>query len=197
MDRRGRWAILALSAAAHAGLVTAWLLTRVDAVPTELPLINVQLTRLRPPKVPVAETPPPKAAVATPPEVRPVAPVETAAAPQPASPAPERQLSDEELLAGFQPNAAQVRNAPMPRGSWAAIGPARRAKCKPPPGYPGPPLPCPGHALDDPDPQHAADEAFEDSPFGGEGRRKLTLKGYREGTANYPRVRCAILHRQC
>ncbi|HEY0436078.1 MAG TPA: hypothetical protein VGC92_05525, partial [Phenylobacterium sp.] len=118
--------------------------------------------------------------------------------PPPPAPVEPRPLTDEELLAGrVRLTPRQIRDAPIKDGAWDARPRPPRAKCKPAEGYPGPPLPCPGELMKDPNRPFDVDRDAPDSELAREGRYKRAMKRYHElpGGAGYPGIACAILHR--
>ncbi|MGH6962895.1 MAG: hypothetical protein ACREE0_00280 [Phenylobacterium sp.] len=189
MRRRRNAAVLAVSLAAHAALLAAWMSTRQDLRWAEPPTMQVALVELPPPPKP-------------PPE------------PREPRPSPTRVLA--RPAQGLEPRPVEQPPEPPPDNAPAQISPEwrvkpqpslvlkplsktfRRPKCKSSEdhsGWDGPPCP-PGS----PDDQAARYDVKRDSKagaFAGEGDRKLRTKSYRESprTDDYPGIRCTILHK--
>ena len=191
MKRSQRTAILIASLAMHAALFAALLSVRPEPTPAEAPTMDIQLV---PP--PIRPKPPPKAAAPT---LRPLrsAEPEPPARPQPPPPKSRPPLTDQELVAGPRLTARQLRDAPVGRTEDWSRPPRPKAKCKPPEGYPGPPLPCPGEALRDADAPFDVDKDAPNSDLAREGRHNRAMRKYLElpGAAGYPGIGCAIFHR--
>jgi hypothetical protein len=173
-----------VSLAAHVALLAAWMSTRPDLRVAEPPTLQVQLVR-----------PPPKPA----PEPRRPSPPRTHSEPrplelhQPVDPPPA--ISPEWTVKPEPPSAADLAGAPFATGR--ARRQARRPSCKPTPGSWERPASCPP---DDAEIAASKFDAAKDSQtagFEGAGRYKRANKRYHEleGTAGYPGLRCAILHR--
>jgi hypothetical protein len=191
LARRRPVAIFAASLLAHLALVSLWMATRAPARFVEPPAMQVSLvaqprtraapvpqrstamrrsshTHLAPPHEPTAP-PPPGAPAATPP----VAP---------------RVLSEEELLAGRNKDAGQLKAALNQRKH---VTPWDGCKKLPgPPDWTAPPCPPSGsneeakHVLSLPDLQGH-----------GEIARKDRIQAYKDGTGPYPGVACVIFHK--
>jgi hypothetical protein len=194
--------VLAVSLAAHGLLLAGWMSTRPDLKLAESPTLEVQLVRLPPkPKrleAPPKTTPPPRPGLPQPAPVEPPPTQTPPPSPQVAPPVAPRPLTDQELLAGLRlPTLRQLRDAPVRDGSWTTAAKPPRPKCKPAEGYPGPPLPCPGEMLKDPNRPYDVDRDAPDSELARAGRYKRAMKTYKElpGGAGYPGIACAIFHK--
>lgn len=189
--------MLAASFVAHLALLAAWLSTRPEFRFVEPPAMAVELVRLTPPK----PTEPPSRSAPRTAGARAEAAAPQASAPVAPSPSPApvtpRQLSDEQLLDGAHMTPRQIREAPVyDHTRWDQKPRPPRPKCKPPEGYPGPPLPCPGDLGKDPNRPFDVDRDAPDSELAREGRYKRAMKAYHEapGGAGYPGIACAIFH---
>jgi hypothetical protein len=195
LGRRRNWLVFAASLAAHLGLLVAWLSTRPEFHFVEPAAMTVELARLKPPAPPAPRArPPQKRAQDRPVEAKP----DTLPPSAPSSaPAISRAPTDEELLAAPRLTARQIRDAPVKDGSWDRPPRPPRPKCKPAEGYPGPPLPCPGEIVNDPNRPFDVDRDAPDSELARAGRYKRAMKTYHElpGGRGYPGIACAIFHR--
>jgi len=191
--------VLAASFAVHVALFAAWLSKRPEFRFVEPPAMTVALVRQRPPPPrPAPQTPPSKRAEGRAEEAKPPTPP-PGTPPPPPPPVTPRQMTDEELLAN-RPKLTerQIREAPVyDHTRWDRAPRPPRPKCKPAEGYPGPPLPCPGEIVKDPNRPFDVDRDAPDSDLAREGRYKRAMKAYKEapGAAGYPGIACAIFHR--
>ncbi|WP_372782436.1 hypothetical protein [Phenylobacterium sp.] len=195
MRTRHNLAVLALSLAAHLALLAAWLSTRPQLRLVEPPVMEVAL--IRPPPKPRAR--PPAAPERTAVRPRPARIAEPPPSPLPLPPAPSapspRLLTDEELLAGAKPNAAQLgadRDRTIIFHGWPR-------GCKPMSEHsnrPGPP--CPVGGPDDRASRTLAEKDPGHSGFAAEARRKEAIEDYKNGPGTggaYPGIRCTIFHK--
>jgi hypothetical protein len=183
-------AVLALSLAAHAALLAAWMSTRPDLRLAEPPTMQVALVQL-----------PPRAKAPSPPREprradtrvlsRPAQALEPRPVQQPPEPPPDVAPAPISPEWRVKPQPPLVLN--LPRKEF------RRPPCKSSEDHSdwdGPPC-----ARGSPDDQAARWDAARDSgagAFEGAGRYKRAEKRYHEapGAAGYPGIRCAIFH-QC
>jgi hypothetical protein len=192
---RRNLAVLAVSLAAHLALLAAWMTTRPQLRLVEPPTMDVAIIRLPPkPRTKLAATPErapfrPRHAkiIASPPDELPL--------PPPAGPVTPRLLTDEELLAGAKPTAAQLqadRDRTIVFHGWPR-------GCKPMSersDRPG--APCPVGRPDDQASRTVAEKDPAHSGFATEARRKEAIKDYKDGPGTggaYPGIRCTIFHK--
>jgi hypothetical protein len=192
-------AVLAVSLAAHLALLAAWMSTRPQLRLIEPPTMDVAIIRLppkpsaRPAAAPERATLRPRRAriVASPPDELPLPP---AAPPHAAGPVTPRLLSDEELLAGAKPTAAQLqadRDRTITFHGWPR-------GCKPMSEHSNRPGPaCPVGSPDDQASRTLAEKDPAHSGFAAEARRKEAIKDYKAapGMGGYPGIGCTIFHK--
>lgn len=193
--------MLAVSLAAHVGLLTAWMSTRPDLRMVEPPTMQVSL--LRPPPrqpSPKSRSPPPKLALPAPAAEAPApVPPEATAAPLLAPPRARvldvPRMTDQELTAGPRPDLARIyadeARQPLTRNGVPTNGckPAREHSDRIAP-------PCPIREAG-PVPRAPPVQLPNRPDVAAEAAHKNAMKTYGEtpGGAGYPGIACAILHR--